>query len=45
MIHIINCLQYHHKSDLIKYHQGYGGFQGVSFFVTKTKGNARDIDW
>ena len=44
MIHIIKCLQYDHQSDLIKYSQDYRGFQGVSFFFRKTKGNARDSD-
>ena len=33
------------SSNLIKYCQDYWGFQEVSFFVWKTKGNATGSDW
>ena len=44
MIHVIKCLQDHHPNNLIKCCQDYGDFQEVSFFVQKTRGNARDSD-
>ena len=45
MIHTIKYLEDHHHNYLIRYCQDYRGFQRVSFFVQKTKGNARDSDW
>ena len=37
MIHILKCLQYHHRNDLIKYCKDYGGNKEVSFFIQKQR--------